>query len=221
MKKINDEAIVLKRVNYGEKDRILNVITMNNGRQALFAKSVRASKSRLAGGVELMTVSNISFIDTNKDIKKLISADMKIYFEDIIKDMKRLDLAFVGLKLIDKITVETAESYHYVSLKTFLIYLNKPQFNSKVVDIWFGLHVLFLAGLLSELLAVGEGNNKYSFDYEKQIFISDSNGSLEENDIKFMRLLAKNSTPINFENLPANIEVIQNIKNHLVSFGFD
>ncbi len=221
MNKIIDEAIVLKRVNFGEKDRILTVITKQHGRQTLFAKNVRASKSKLAGGVELMSVSNMSFIDSSKSMKPLVGATMIDYFEEIVKDIKRLDLAYAGLKLTSNITSENTESYSYDNLKNFLMYLNIPTFNYQVVDIWFGMHTLFCAGLLGELIAENGDYDNYFFDYEKQIFVPDTQGSLQKNDIKFMRLLAKNSQPMNFESLPKNIDVIQNIKNQLIQISFD
>lgn len=59
-------GIVLNRINFGEADRILTVITPDQGKLSLIAKGVRKEKSKLAGGIELFSVSNISFIPPKK-----------------------------------------------------------------------------------------------------------------------------------------------------------
>ena len=48
---LRTDAIVLRRTNYGEADRILQVITPSSGRLSVMARSVRKEKSRLAGGI--------------------------------------------------------------------------------------------------------------------------------------------------------------------------
>ena len=45
-------GFVLRRTNYGEADRILNLITPQ-GKISAIAKGVRKPKSKLAGGVEM------------------------------------------------------------------------------------------------------------------------------------------------------------------------
>ncbi len=48
------EAIILKRTNYGEADRMLTVLTPFRGKIRLVAKGVRRIASRRAGNVELL-----------------------------------------------------------------------------------------------------------------------------------------------------------------------
>jgi len=52
MKITKTKAIVLRRTNYGEADRIIQFITPV-GKISAIAKGVRREKSRLAGGIEL------------------------------------------------------------------------------------------------------------------------------------------------------------------------
>lgn len=52
------QAIVLRRTNYGEADRILQLLTPL-GKMSVMARGVRREKSRLAGGIELFGVSDI------------------------------------------------------------------------------------------------------------------------------------------------------------------
>ena len=53
------EAIVLKRRDYGEADRLLTVFTPNHGKLVLLGKGVRKTQSRKAGHVELFTLSTL------------------------------------------------------------------------------------------------------------------------------------------------------------------
>lgn len=71
MKTISTQAIVLKRSNYREADRILRVITPDRGKISLIAKAVRKPKSKLAGGIELFSVNEISYIE-GKAIYRLL-----------------------------------------------------------------------------------------------------------------------------------------------------
>ena len=74
-KDIRTEGFVLKRTNYGEADRILNIITPL-GKCAVIAKSVRKSRSKLAGSIEMF-----SLIDFKKRIYKFFMFHKyKLYF---------------------------------------------------------------------------------------------------------------------------------------------
>ena len=64
MNNIVDEAIVLKRIEYGEADRILTVLTKNHGKISVIAKGVRKPKSKLAGGIEIFCVNSISYVNS-------------------------------------------------------------------------------------------------------------------------------------------------------------
>jgi len=55
-------AIVLRRTNYGEADRILQLLTPD-GKRGVMAKGVRREKSRLAGGIELFAICEVVITD--------------------------------------------------------------------------------------------------------------------------------------------------------------
>lgn len=61
MKTISDNAIILKRINYGEADRILTLLTRSYGKVAVIAKGVRKINSRRKGHLELFNHVSISF----------------------------------------------------------------------------------------------------------------------------------------------------------------
>lgn len=49
------EAIVLRRDDYGEADRLLTLLTPRSGKMRVMAKGARKTSSRKAGHVELFT----------------------------------------------------------------------------------------------------------------------------------------------------------------------
>ena len=68
MQTLRTEAIILRRTNYGEADRILNVLTPEHGKVSAIAKGVRKAKSKLAGGLELFAVSDITILKGKSDM---------------------------------------------------------------------------------------------------------------------------------------------------------
>ena len=57
-KDLRTKAIVLRRTDYGEADRILQLLTPS-GKRSVIARGVRKEKSKLAGGIELFSVSDV------------------------------------------------------------------------------------------------------------------------------------------------------------------
>lgn len=52
------KAIVLRRTDYAEADRVLQLLTPK-GRRAVIAKGVRRERSKLAGGIELFALCDV------------------------------------------------------------------------------------------------------------------------------------------------------------------
>lgn len=64
-KQFSDLAIVLKRVNFGETDKVLTVFTREHGKIAVVAKGVRKTTSRKAPHIEPFTLTKIYLVKTN------------------------------------------------------------------------------------------------------------------------------------------------------------
>ena len=80
MPDLRTQAIVLRRTNYRESDRILDLLTPE-GKQAVIARGVRKAKSRLAGGIELFTLAEVVIHQGRGDLGTLTSAKMlQFYF---------------------------------------------------------------------------------------------------------------------------------------------
>src|SRR4051812_44153733 len=102
-------GIVLTRIEYGEADRIVTVLTPNDGKLRLMAKGVRRVKSKLAGGVELFSVSSLTYIPGRGDIGTLISSRLETHFGHIVQNIDRTMLGYDLIKLLHKATEDEPE----------------------------------------------------------------------------------------------------------------
>ncbi len=196
MRSIQTTGIILNRINFGEADRILTVITPDNGKFSVIAKGVRKEKSKLAGGIELFSISNISFIRGKRDISTLVSTRLVTHYGEIVKDLDRTKLGFALLKAVDKSTEENCEAEYYEHLLTAFTLLNAKEVNLELLECWFYLRLLKLLGhepnlrtdtMGGELIA-GES---YRFDQDNMAFFKHMDGQFSDKHIKAMRLLLR------------------------------
>ena len=94
MKQIVTRGIILSRTDFGEADRILTILTHEQGKIRGIAKGVRKVKSKLAGGIELFSISQISFIQGKSDIYTLTSTRLEKHFGNIVHDIDRTMYAY-------------------------------------------------------------------------------------------------------------------------------
>lgn len=194
MKRIVTEAIVLGRINFGEADRILTVITPSNGKLRLMAKGVRKSTSKMAGGIELFSTSSLTYIPGKRDISTLVSSRLVTHYGNIVKDLERTTLAYQVLKTLNEATEEECEPAYYELLVEILRALNEEMIETNVVEVWFLLRMLNLAGHEPNLASSSSGENlqagqQYSFDFDAMAFVEFSSGRFQDKHIKMLRLL--------------------------------
>lgn len=198
-------GIVLNRINFGEADRILTIITPEHGKLRLMAKGVRKVKSKLAGGIELFSISDISFIRGKRDIGTLISTRLVTHYGNIVTDIDRTTAGYNALKLIDTITEEDSEADYYQVLLRTLATLNNSELSIVLAESWLFMQALKLGGHTPNLStdtngAKLEANTNYQFDFEAQAFFVSERGIYSDRHIKLMRLL--------LAELPSKIAVV-------------
>lgn len=203
MKRVIDQAIVLRRVNYGESDRVVTLLTKNNGKISVFAKSARKQKSRLSGGIELLSISEIGYIDGKSGLKALTSANLLKHFDGIVKDIEKTKQVFDALKQVEKLSDDGAGQEYYDPLETYMSSLGGDSFDKDLVEVWFRLQLLSIAGVLGNIkvrhMSPVRDKTMYSFNYDKQFFEGDLSGVFSKNDIKLLRLLGSHRTPIRLD----------------------
>lgn len=191
-------AIILRRINYGEADRILTLLTRDFGKQTVIAKGVRKEKSKLAGGIELFSESDISFIKGRGEIGTLVSTQLSRHFGNIHTDYERMQIASDFLKRINDVTEDDASSEYYDLVVEMMIAMNTPAVPAMLVGAWATLRLLLTLGEVINIEHDSLGKQfseeqKYRFSYEDGRFIADMAGSIEPSLIKFLRLLGNES----------------------------
>ncbi len=209
MKQIVTKGIVLSRTDYGESDRILNVLTPDNGKISLMAKGTRKIKSKLAGGIELFCLSDITFLVGKGDMGNLISSRLITYYGNIVTDLDRVQLGYKLIKMLNRATeAHTEEGYFELLDKSFEA-LNNLELDIDLILFWFEAQLLKLSGH-SPNLKYDQAEKKlledvsYNFDYENMSFVSSAEGKFNSKHIKTLRLLFSN-------NLPKEISKVNNL----------
>lgn len=193
MKQLVTQAIILKRTDYGEADRILSLLTPDYGKLSLMAKGVRRVKSKLAGGIELFSVSEITFIKGRGDVGTLVSTRLVKHYEHIVGDLSRTMLGYELIKKLHKATEDEPEEEYFDLLREAFEALNEKMVPENLIRFWFDIQLLRLNGSTPNLVTDDAGsklepNVTYQFNYESMAFRAVQDGPFGAGHIKVLRL---------------------------------
>ncbi|MBR2997036.1 DNA repair protein RecO [Candidatus Saccharibacteria bacterium] len=195
-KDLRTQGIVLHRTNYGETDRILNILTPE-GKLSVMAKAVRRPGSKLAGGVEMFCLSDIVVHQGKSELGILTSAKMLTNYHNILSDLKRLEFASQALKSINKVTNDVADPEHFQLLKQVLAGLNDGM-PIDVVKLWFDINFRKLSGEEYNFYTDIHGDKlkpdvNYRWNVAENAFEPYPDGLVGTNQIKLLRLMSTGS----------------------------
>src|ERR1700757_3472845 len=100
MKQLLTTGIILSRTDFGEADRIITVLTPDHGKLRLMARGARKPKSKMAGGIELFSVSDLTFIEGKGEIGALISSRLHSHYGHIVENIERVQLGSELIKML-------------------------------------------------------------------------------------------------------------------------
>ena len=195
MPSIQTKAIVVHRTNYGEADRILNLLTPDHGVLSVIAKGARREKSKLAGNIELFTLSNITIHEGRGNMGTLTGARVDTYFMHILEDYDRLQLGYEAIKQIKRVADIVPEPAFFSLLLECFTSLNDKKIPLKLIESWLWLQLAILLGVGLNLAADNHGerlrvDQRYDFDDGTNEFIARENGRFTADHIKLLRLLS-------------------------------
>ncbi|HCH34293.1 MAG: repair protein RecO protein [Candidatus Saccharibacteria bacterium GW2011_GWC2_48_9] len=195
MKTERTQAIVLRRTDYGESDRILQLITPLGKRSAM-ARGVRKLRSKLAGGVELLADTEVLLRPGKGDLLILGSARMVQSYREILGDYDRLMLSYEVLKLIARGSEHSDSPDWYTITKEVLMGLNDPQTSLALTKAWFYIHYSQLMGdeLSAQRDAYGQPltpEARYRYDVGEKALVPYESGDITANHVKILRLLSE------------------------------
>jgi DNA repair protein RecO (recombination protein O) len=103
------EAVILRRRNWGEADRILTLFTPQHGKIRVRAAGVRKPASRKAGHLELFHRANL-FLARGRDFDIVTQAETVESFARLRDDLVRSAAASYIVELLDRFTPEEEEN---------------------------------------------------------------------------------------------------------------
>lgn len=192
MKTTRTRAIVLRRTNYGEADRVVDFLTPD-GRMSVIARGVRKEKSKLAGGIELFAICDIVVGQGKGDLGVLTSARLIQFYGHILNDYDRMQFAYEALAQIAKASATLDESEWYDIAAEILAALDVATIPLILVQTWFYLRVSAVLGeeLSTTRDATGEklaADKIYRYDSMERGFVEDGRGGITADHIKILRL---------------------------------
>ena len=201
MKQLVTTAIILSRTDFGEADRILTVLTPEYGKLRLLAKGVRRVKSKLAGGIELFSISTVTFVKGRGEIGTLVSTRLDKHYAHIVEDLQRTMLGYDLIKKLNKVTEDEPEPEYFELLHQTFEALDEATIPLPLIRFWFSAQIQRLGGHTPNLQTDEAGrklvaDQLYDFDFDRMTFVANPlSGRFSANHIKFLRLIfAGNST---------------------------
>ena len=193
---LRTEAIVLRRTKYGETDRILNLLTPL-GMRSVVARGVRKERSKLAGGIEMFCLSDVVIHEGKGDLGTLTSAKMLTFYQNILRDLDRLELGSTILKQAARLAdqVDTPDLFGLV--KQDLEGLNSG-LNPLLIESWHHLNFARLSGKDVNLLFDTTGaplspSQHYAWNAIDEALEPVAAGRIGASEIKLLRLMTVSS----------------------------
>lgn len=213
MNHISTKAIILKRIDYGEADRIITVLTKDEGKVSLLCKGTRKSKSKLAGGLELFSVADITYIDGKSDLKIIIATKLDVYFSHITENIASTMLAYEFLRLINAYTEDDADEVYFSLIHEALLALHEKEVSNDHVEAWYITNLLISSGHGLNIDTDLAGNRfsedkSYHFSYDDMCFFPHQAGVFSPRHIKLLKLLGKVGKPAHLLKVQDSDELI-------------
>lgn len=200
MNQLSTQAVILSRTDFGEADRILTMLTPDHGKLRLMAKGVRRVKSKLAGGIELFSVSDITYIKGRGDIGTLVSTRLIRHFGKIVGDINRTMFGYDLIRQLNKATEDEPEPEYFDLLQRSFESLDDPGVSIELIRMWYGAQLLRLAGHMPNLQTEVGGHKllpdrNYEFSFDDMAFFQRPDGHFTADHIKMLRVIFSETAP--------------------------
>ncbi|HET6924905.1 MAG TPA: DNA repair protein RecO [Candidatus Saccharimonadales bacterium] len=218
MKQLLTTGIILRRTDYGEADRIILLLTPEQGKLSLVAKGVRRAKSKLAGGIELFSVSHITYLPgrSGSGLGTLVSTRLIRHYGHIVQDITRTMLGYDLIKQLNKVTEDNPEPDYFELLEQTFAALDDQTVPPELIKIWFNAQLIRLGGHTPNLQTDTAGDklaadSRYDFDYDQMAFARHADGNFGVDQIKFLRLIFSGNQPAVLSKVTGVTEVTKQV----------
>ena len=194
---LRTEAIVLRRTDYGEADRILQLLTPE-GKRSVIARGVRKEKSKLAGGVELFSVSEVVIHEGRTELGILTGAKLLEYYDAFVKDIELIEMGGAMMRGLNARAeqIESPEFYKILkqSMQTMQKHAGEQTRWKDILRAWWGINLTRASGEDVNLRFDTDGeklmpDRRYYWDEEQVALAKADAGRVGADHIKMMRLM--------------------------------
>jgi DNA repair protein RecO (recombination protein O) len=169
------EAVVIRRSDFGEADRLLTLFSADRGKLRAIAKGARKPQSRKTGHVELFMRSKF-LVAEGRDLDIITQAEMIAAYPRLRDDLIRTTYAAYIVELLDRFTVEEDPHRDIYALLRQTLEALAAEDDALLAARFYELRLLSLTGFQPRLfncVACGEAIRE-----EDQFFSADLGGLL-------------------------------------------
>lgn len=187
-------AIVLRRTNLGEADRVVQVLTPT-GVRGVVARGVRRERSKLAAGIEPFAINELVIAPGRRTLANLRSARPVTLYRSLLGDYDRLQAGYRAMRLVGQAARTIDEPDWFELLAELLAALDDRATPLGLTLTRLGLRHGALLGHELDLRRDSYGHpltadQTYRYDPSERGLQPDPRGDLTGDHIKLLRLLA-------------------------------
>lgn len=162
------EGIVLKYTNLGEADKILTILTRNNGKIKAVAKGCRKPKSSLLASSELFAFSEF-VLYKGSNLYHISQAETRETFYNLRNDLLKLSYAVFFVEMADAASEEELPNERlFLLLAKALYYLAEGEIPVGLINLGYQLKLMDISGYrpsIQRCVHCGETEvREYKFD---------------------------------------------------------
>ncbi len=144
------EAIIIKKTKLREADVIFTLYTPHLGKIQAFAKSVRKTKSKMAGHLELLTYSQVS-LARGRNLDTIIGSQAINSFVPLKSDLWLISCGLYAIELVNQFTADSVENLALFQLLRATMEQLCRTSNRDLTLRYFELHLLDEVGYRPQL----------------------------------------------------------------------
>ena len=148
---LKTDGIVLRETEYKDNDKLLTLLTRENGQLTAKARGVKSRTSKLRAGCQFLTLSEFTLLDYQGKYTVTESVPKEM-FSHLREDVELLSLASYFAQVTETISQEDAPDPELLSLLLNCLYvLNREIAPQTLIKAVFELKTMCLAGYLPDL----------------------------------------------------------------------
>jgi DNA repair protein RecO (recombination protein O) len=173
-------AILLRKLDYGDFDLILTVLSLQRGKISLIAKSAKKSTKRFAGILELFSLMEaVASTGKGRGLPVLQEATLILPFSTIRSDIRKTAYASYWCELLNNwIEENQKQASLYYLLKHALSQLDGGALAAAEISIFFQMRLLYLSGHGPSLRQCGRCRKNLETIHSRQVVFDIAKGAI-------------------------------------------